>query len=490
MPLIIFFGGFILFSSANWIIRKFGPVTYEQIMFHLNMPFDSEIRLMISYFQNTFMTAAIIALVLWLLFTPRYHLKSRLLEPIRAFVYRHRILLSLLWLVFCIVYFCVRMNVWTMINYRHYKREVSNFYEQYYVIPQEVQIEFPTQKRNLIIIFMESMESTFAQTPLHDYYHVDLIPELHKLADNNINFSHTDYLGGAILIDGTQWTQAALFAKTCGAPIQLPLAEENFFNPKYDFYPNAWCIYDILRQQGYNESFMIGSNGEFGGMNRFVETHGNQHFMDTLYFTRDMSKFSYKKRRRNISDEKLFEYAKEELGRLSQQETPFVFTLMTLDTHFGTQDFSDTFCNRQYGDDNNLQNVVSCADLQIGKFVRWLQQQPFYGNTTVVLLGDHLMMNNSLTEDMQRYPLNIFLNTSVAALNTKNRTFTPFDIYPTMLESIGAQINGHRLGFGTSLFSDTPTLTENEISVKEMNTEIRKSNKIYDWLLYGKQIAE
>jgi phosphoglycerol transferase len=76
------------------------------------------------------------------------------------------------------------------------------------------------------------------------------------------------------------------------------------------------------------------------------------------------------------------------------------------------------------------------------------------------------------------------------AVNTHNRTFTPFDIYPTIMESMGAQIKGNRLGLGTSLFADKPTLTEGSISVEEMNTEISKSSKIYDWLLYGRQITE
>lgn len=491
MPLFIFFCGYILFSSANWIIRKFGPVTYEQIMFHLNMPFDSETRLMISYFQNTFMTAAIIAFVLWLLFTPRYHLKLRFVEPVRVFVYRHRLLLGLLWLVFCIVYFCVRMNVWTMINYRHYKREVSNFYEQYYVIPQQTQIEFPTQKRNLILIFMESIESTFAQTPLHDYYHADLIPELHKLADNNINFSNSEYLGGAYPIDGTQWTQAGLFAQTCGAPIQMPIKEVNLIHPKHEFYPNAWCLYDILRQQGYTESFLIGSNGDFAGMRRFVETHGKQQLLDTLHYAELQNrKLSYKERGKSMADKDLFELAKNELGALAEQKQPFVFTMMTLDTHFGTKEFAADICPYLFGNEQNLENVVSCSDKQIGNFVQWLQQQPFYENSVVVLLGDHLMMKASFEPEMKRHPLNIFLNTPVTTLNTKNRTFTPFDIYPTIVESMGAYINGHRLGLGTSLFADTPTLTEGQISVEKMDTEVRKSSKIYDWLLYGKQIEK
>ena len=91
---------------------------------------------------------------------------------------------------------------------------------------------------------------------------------------------------------------------------------------------------------------------------------------------------------------------------------------------------------------------------------------------------------------MDRKPLNIFINTALPAGNTKNRIFTPFDIYPTMVESMGAQIEGHRLGLGTSLFADEPTLTEGSISVENMDVEIRKSSKIYDWLLYGRQITE
>ena len=53
LALLIVFAGFMMFSSANWIVRKFGEVTYEQIMFHLNMPFASETRMMLSYAKNT-----------------------------------------------------------------------------------------------------------------------------------------------------------------------------------------------------------------------------------------------------------------------------------------------------------------------------------------------------------------------------------------------------------------------------------------------------
>ncbi|MBR4106259.1 MAG: sulfatase-like hydrolase/transferase [Alphaproteobacteria bacterium] len=488
LSLSIIFIGYMIFATANWIIHKFGPVTYEQIMFHLNMPFDSETRLMMSYFKNSIMTATIVVLVLVLLFCRKYKFHIKAIDKIRDYLYNKRLMISLGWLAFCCLWFFVRMNVWTMINYRNIKSETSNFYEQYYVMPQHTKITFPKHKRNLVLLFMESMEATYAKTPKHNYFDADLIPELHYLAKQNINFSDNEYIGGSYPIDGTQWTQAGLFAQTCGAPIQLPIDDANFFHPKESFYPNAWCLYDILRQQGYEESFLIGSNGEFAGMNRFVETHGQQKLLDIMYYAkRDGIKVSFEKTTK-LPDKQLFVYAKEELSDLASQNRPFVFTLMTLDTHYGTAKFADDICERKYGADNNIKNVISCSSYQIGEFINWLKAQDFYHDTVVVMLGDHLTMNEWFSSDMNRKVLNIFINTPIGADRTKNRIFTSFDIYPTIIESLGAKISGHRLGLGTSLFSDIPTLTESKMSIEEMDTEVRKSSKLYDWLLYGKNV--
>ena len=488
LSLFIFFIGFMLFSSANWVVEKFGEVTYEQIMFHLNMPFSSEIRMIMSYIKNTVMTGTIIVVVLILFFGLKYRVHVKVIDACRDWVRQKRLPLSLAWLAFCFVFVFFRMNVYNMITFHKYKTETSNFYEENYVIPQQTKITFPAHKRNLILIFAESIETTYAKTPLHDYFKADLIPGLHKLAKNNLHFSDNEYLGGSYEIDGTQWTQAGLFAQTCGAPIQLPINDPNWFHPKEGFFPKAWCLYDILRGQGYVESFLIGSNGEFAGMDKFVETHGNQRLLDTnFYAERDGIDLSFEKTTKFL-DKQVFAYAKEELANLSSQDKPFVFTLMTLDTHYGTARFSDDVCERKYGPHNNIENVISCSDKQITDFIIWLQQQEFYKDTVVVVLGDHLTMNKFFTKDMNRKPINIFINSPVAAANTKNRVFTPFDIYPTIIESLGAKIDGHRLGLGTSLFSDMLTLTEGKMTVKDMDINVRKKSRLYDWMLYGKDV--
>lgn len=488
LSLLIFFVGFMLFSSANWVVEKFGEVTYEQIMFHLNMPFTSEIRMIMSFLKNTVMTGAIIAIVLAILFCSKYKFHVKIIDAFREKVYKKRLLLSLCWLVFCFVFVFFRMNVWNMITFHKYKSETSNFYEENYVIPQNVKITFPKHKRNLILIFAESIEATYAKTPKHNYFKYDLLPNLHKLAQENINFSDNEYLGGSYEIDGTQWTQAGLFAQTCGAPIQLPINDPNWFHPKNGFFPKAWCLYDILKQEGYEQSFLIGSNGEFAGMDKFLQSHGDPKLLDTNYYAeRGDIEISFEKTTK-LYDKQVFAYAKDELDLLAKQNKPFVFTLMTLDTHYGTAKFSDDVCERKYGPHNNIENVVSCADKQISDFISWLKEQEFYKDSVVVVVGDHLTMNPIFTKEMNRKPINIFINSPVAAANTQNRIFTPFDIYPTIVESLGAKIDGHRLGLGTSMFSDIPTLTEGKISVEDMDINVRKKSKLYDWLLYGKEV--
>lgn len=55
---------------------------------------------------------------------------------------------------------------------------------------------------------------------------------------------------------------------------------------------------------------------------------------------------------------------------------------------------------------------------------------------------------------------NVIINSAVEADSTKNRKFVTMDFYPTILASLGVEIEGNRLGLGTNLFSKEKTLAE------------------------------
>ena len=153
--------------------------------------------------------------------------------------------------------------------------------------------------------------------------------------------------------------------------------------------------------------------------------------------------------------------------------------MFTMDTHF-PNGYLDETCDIKY--DDQLSNVYSCASKMANEFIKWLKAQDFYQDTTIVILGDHLTMQNSYYKDYKSYDrtiYNAFINSKLNTNNNKNREFNNFDFYPTILASIGAKIENDKLGFGTNLFSDKATLSE-QLGKDVFERELLKNSKYYE----------
>lgn len=74
-------------------------------------------------------------------------------------------------------------------NYLANQGKASDFIDTYYVDPADVAITFPEQKRNLIYIFLESMETTYADQENGGAFQENVIPELTEIAQENEDFS-------------------------------------------------------------------------------------------------------------------------------------------------------------------------------------------------------------------------------------------------------------------------------------------------------------
>ena len=67
----------------------------------------------------------------------------------------------------------------------------SDFINLYYVSPAETELVFPEKKRNLIYIFLESVETTYADEESGGGFSFNCIPELTEIATNYVSFSGT-----------------------------------------------------------------------------------------------------------------------------------------------------------------------------------------------------------------------------------------------------------------------------------------------------------
>ena len=165
-----------------------------------------------------------------------------------------------------------------------------------------------------------------------------------------------------------------------------------------------------------------------------------------------------------FEDEKLFDFAKEEILELSKKERPFNFTMLTAGTH-AEDGYTCRLCNMEIED--AYTRALDCSSRQTAEFVEWIRQQEFYEDTTVIIVGDHLTMDadfcDDVPKDYERTVYNVFINSAAEPKQTKNRAFTTMDLFPSTLASMGVQIEGDRIGLGTNLFGDRQTLDRKSV---------------------------
>ncbi len=357
----------------------------------------------------------------------------------------------------------------------------STFYQDYYADPEKTALTFPEQKRNLVMIYMESMETTYADTEEGGAESTNLIPNLTDLALSNVSFSNNERLGGCTSTEGTTWTMAAILASTSGVPYAIPV-EGNSMDQYSSFLPHLTALGDILEANGYKNYFTCGSDATFGGRKLYFTDHGDYTFYDWLYAKRQgyiRKDYEYGW---GMEDIKTIAMAEKELSKVAAKGEPFNFTFLTQDTHHPIGWTCDE-CEPMPGE-TRYSTCIRCSDKQVTKFVKWIQSQPWYENTTVILLGDHCSMAtdffDDLPDDYERHVYNCFLNLpeGLEPVNEKDRLFSTEDYFPTILAALGVQIDGDRLGLGTNLFSDKLTVLE-QIGLDQYNTEVSGNTAYY-----------
>ena len=478
--------GFILYNLGNWVLDPGGLLSIDEIIFHLKVPLDGTNSDVVLDGINACVPLAVLVLFLSIF----------LIIGLRNKHGKCMIALFLVAVIACGSAGRAAYEVYDELDVKEYlvsQKKESHFIEQNYVDPRTTKITFPDKKRNLIYIYLESMESTFASKGDGGGLDFNCIPELTTLAEENTNFSNSDKLGGGYPAYGGTWTMAGIFSQTSGIPIKnseqtddvnATLAEQSSFSSQ------ARNLEDILADEGYNQCFMIGSDATFGGRRAYFESHGKGQT--------EICDYNTAKENGQISedyyvwwgyeDQKLFANAQEKLTELSSKDEPFNFTMLTVDTHF-EDGYVCEQCQNEFGD-NQYANVMACSSRQVDAFVKWIQQQPFYENTTIVISGDHLTMDsdfcNDVSEDYERSVYNVFINLpeglDTSFEKTHNREFATLDMFPTTLAAMGVTIEGDRLALGVNLFSDEQTLTE-QYGRKGLDKELMKKSKFYDMLI-------
>ncbi len=474
---IFLFLGLITFFSANWYLKVYGDLGFDSVLYTLSVSFEGvESGIFIKYLTGALLPAVVCTLVLFfVLFAPFFK------KQFKFFPFKKWLSIALSF-VLCMVLLYTSADRASLLSYiKAMGQENSTFIEDNYVNPENVNITFPEKKQNLIYIYLESMETAFFSQSDGGGNDKNVVPELYNLAQNNLNFSHNNGIGGFSSLSGSTWTIGAMVATTSGIPLKTPFGiDANTYN-QGSFLPGVTSLSDILRKNGYYQTLMVGSDSSYGGRKQYFEGHGVDKVYD-LYTARqdgiippDYHVWW------GMEDKHIYNYAKQELLEIAKRDQPFAFTMLTVDTHH-IDGYVCEYCKNDHTE--QYENVLSCASKQVTEFIEWIKAQDFYKNTTIIVTGDHPTMDGgyisrNVPETYVRKVYNCFINSKAEAVNTKGREFCSMDIFPTVLGAIGCEIEGERLGLGTNLFSSTPTLCET-LGTNIVNEEVSKNSKYYN----------
>lgn len=464
----------LLALSVRWMFATWTNLSMDELVYHLTAPLDGTNTDMIWDYVRVCAVPTILVIFFLILILIAWRKKEK--------VHLFRGIINLVALVGIIV---MLGYTWTELGVGDYLKDQnteSKFIEDEYVDPTDVEVVFPEQKRNLIYIFLESMETTYSDVDDGGAFDENVIPELTEIAQTNEDFSGADpKLNGGYSLAGTTWTMGAMFAQTSGLPLNISISA-NDMDTQDSFFPEVTTLGDILSDAGYTQTLLIGSEAQFGGRKLYFQEHGNYEMEDYSYAIENGLIPSDYKVWWGYEDQKLFEFAKEKLLQLSQGDEPFNLTMLTVDTHF-EDGYVCEQCPTEY--DTQYSNVMACSSRQVGEFLKWIQQQDFYENTTIVISGDHPTMDSDYCAEIDQegnYDRRVFtayINAAAYAQDQQERTYSTFDNFPTTLAALGVQIDGDRLGLGTNLFSGTKTLLE-EFGNSKVNDELKKKSEFIE----------
>ena len=436
-----YFAGFFAAALALWVNRSFGSPTIEQILYHLHFAEGAAVE-MSEIFVSTFLVEVLAAaLALAGIASVLHGLVAQGRGPSRTRGARAVPLL--------VVGGGLSM---LLLQFSAFSWAAAHFEEDHFAQSYRAPVASALQeerRRNLILIYVESLEESYSEPAL---FGADLLAPLRTVGGQSLPAYHA--------APGATWTIAAIVATQCGIPLTIYDDAERQEGEGRSFLPGATCLGDLLQARGYRNVFMGGAPLSFSGKGRFLRDHGYQERWGKEEWlaagarppgTPDPEMGGW-----GMYDDALLARARERLVALRAAGQPFNLTLLTLDTH-NPHGYLSPRCRRDAGSDeaDAFRAIVGCTSTQLAEFVRYVREQGWLEDTTLVIVGDHPAVGNPVDAKLRnvadRRVFNLFLG--APRFPERVQPLMSFDMFPTLLEATGMRAAEGRLGLGRSAWT-------------------------------------
>ncbi|MFI7495617.1 sulfatase-like hydrolase/transferase [Kocuria sp. M4R2S49] len=359
----------------------------------------------------------------------------------------------------------------TTVGVGDYIRSGNSEYDlgDYYVEPT---VTSDQDKRNLVLIYLESGEATLAND---QHFEKDAFVPLKEVTEASDGWQSVDdfqqYQGGG-------WTMAGLVSTQCGVPLKglgssAGSGALNDLGGAADTYLGGiTCLGDVLDEHGYQNVFLGGANASFAAKDTFLDNHGYSEVKDLSDWRAAGEPERNFRGDWGLSDERLMAHAKDEIDELHAEAErtgrPFNLSVLTLDTHEPVHIYD--YCTV------DTQNVVTsaffCSLTQVAGFVEHMEEKGYLEDTAVVIMGDHLKhmsAGDAFHEQLDHHENRTIFNRIWVPGEDGSSELRPrvdqLNLYPTILEAAGLTLRDDAAGLGVSAFA--PTVPEGSAQALE-----------------------
>ncbi len=293
--------------------------------------------------------------------------------------------------------------------------------------------QIPTRQlarpKNLVIILEESLGAKYVGT----LGGLPLTPEFDQLTKSGWLFEQL-YSTGTRSIRGIEAVITGFVPTPARSVVKLPKAQHNFFT-----------IAQLLKNRGYDTSFIYGGEGHFDNMSSFFLGNGFNQVIDERDYESPIFAATW-----GVSDEDLFNKAHQTFVQLQKQDKPF-FSLIFSSSNHDPFEYPEGRIEPYEQPAYTLHNAVKYADYAMGKFIRMAQASPYWKDTLFLIVADH----DARVGGADLVPIDGFhipgliLGDGIEPLRDQ-RIVSQIDLAPTLLSLMGIEAEHPMIGIDLS----------------------------------------
>jgi phosphoglycerol transferase len=462
----------ILILLPFWIFSTFGgSVTVEQIMFHVLSGLEA-----VEGTDHTLKLSFIL-----------HNLAAPLLFPLVAaiisflvgmFAKRRETAIDKLITITCVLLLAAGSGLF--IHKLHIVQYVRSrfgrdIFSGLYADPAKEHIKAPVRKKNLVLIYVESLESDLADLRPD---HTDAIQALNNLPGRQVmNFFQSP---------GTGWSIAGMISSQTGVPLKpFYFNDAGDFMGKFahkGFFPNLVSLSDILAKNGYVQYFLTAPDIKFADTDKFfLGHHYNYAIGREEWLKRGLEKDLFTSWGEGLQDDTLLDEAYKIISEQRARKQPFVLAMITTDTHF-PDGFPSPKCNPVDAHSSFI-GAFRYTSVYLAGIIDKLIADGALADTDIIIMGDHLFMASD--EQISKYfakDRRVYFKMITAENRKPNRdSMTHFDVAPTILDLLGMRKNpDEHFGLGISLFSKISPADYDRHLQQVLSPEILSASVVYD----------